>query len=71
MPSVPEGEPVDYFPKGTGRPASRAFFAAGYYSVDDMAGLSKAELLELHGVGARSLTVVQEALEERGLGLRP
>nr|WP_296774322.1 helix-hairpin-helix domain-containing protein [Rhodococcus sp. (in: high G+C Gram-positive bacteria)] len=71
MSSDTEGEPVDYFPKGTGRPASRAFFAAGYFSLDDLASATESELSALHGVGPKSIVVVKAALESRGLGLAP
>ncbi|OZF38370.1 DNA-binding protein [Rhodococcus sp. 14-2483-1-1] len=57
------------FPKGTGNPASRAFRAAGYLCLDDLAGVSAAELRKLHGVGPKALTVVQAALEQTGRSL--
>ncbi|OZE83267.1 DNA-binding protein [Rhodococcus sp. 15-649-2-2] len=57
------------FPKGTGTPASRAFRAAGYLCLDDLAGVSAAELRKLHGVGPKALTVVQAALEQTGRSL--
>lgn len=65
-----QGEPVDHFPKGTGRPASGAFFAAGFYSLQDLAGQSESELARLHGVGPTALKVVKAALEDLGLGLK-
>ncbi|SNT49726.1 helix-hairpin-helix domain-containing protein [Rhodococcoides kyotonense] len=64
-------EPVDHFPKGTGRPAAGAFFAAGYRSLDDLAGQSESELAKLHGVGPKALRVVKAALQERGIDLEP
>lgn len=57
------------FPKGTGNPASRAFRAAGYRCLDDLAGVSAAELMKLHGVGPKALAVVQAALEQTGRSL--
>ncbi|OZF36280.1 DNA-binding protein [Rhodococcus sp. 14-2483-1-2] len=57
------------FPKGTGLPASRAFRAAGYACLDDLAGVPAAELKKLHGVGQASLTVIQAALEQTGRSL--
>ena len=65
------GEPVDHFPKGTGRPASGAFVAADYHSLDDLAGESEAKLAGLHGVGPRAIGIVKAALAERGLELAP
>ncbi|AYJ47806.1 DNA-binding protein [Rhodococcus sp. P1Y] len=64
-------EPIDHFPKGTGRPAAGAFFAAGYRSLNELAGASESELAALHGVGPKALRIAKEALAERGLGLRP
>lgn len=63
------GEPVDHFPVGTGRPASGAFFQAGYRSLEELAGASESELASLHGVGPKALRVVKAALEEQGLAL--
>lgn len=64
-------EPIDHFPKGTGRPAAGAFFAAGYTSLDSLAGASESALARLHGVGPKALQVVKEALDARGSGLAP
>ncbi|WP_338888150.1 helix-hairpin-helix domain-containing protein [Rhodococcus sovatensis] len=66
-----QGEPVEHFPPGTGRPASGAFFQAGYRSVEELAGASESELAKLHGVGPKALRVVKAALEEQGLDLNP
>ena len=38
-------------PKGIGAPATRALMAAGYTSIDQLAGVPAAELAALHGVG--------------------
>ncbi|MGB2719153.1 DNA-binding protein [Rhodococcus sp. SBT000017] len=67
--SSAEAEGYPDFPKGTGNPASRAFRAAGYMCLDDLAGVPAAELKKLHGVGPKSLTVIQAALEQTGRSL--
>lgn len=54
---------------GTGNPASRALRAAGYRCLDDLAGVPAAELETLHGVGPKSLAVIQAALEQTGRSL--
>jgi hypothetical protein len=64
-----ETEELADFPKGTGNPASRAFRAAGYLCLDDLAGVPATELKKLHGVGPKSLTVIQAALEQTGRSL--
>ena len=65
------GEPVDHFPRGTGRPAAGALFAAGYRSLDDLNGESESQLADIHGVGPKALMVIKAALVERGQGLQP
>jgi hypothetical protein len=55
-------------PKGIGAPATRALVAAGYTSVDQLAGADVAGLAALHGVGPRALRIIGETLAERGLG---
>lgn len=60
-------QPSDAFPRGTGAPAIRAFIAAGYTRFEELAGKPEAELLRLHGVGPKSIRVINEALTARGL----
>jgi predicted flap endonuclease-1-like 5' DNA nuclease len=50
-----------------GQPAIRAFDAAGYRTIADMDGASERELLALHGVGPRTITV----LRAHGVTLAP
>ncbi|MCP2166432.1 helix-hairpin-helix domain-containing protein [Goodfellowiella coeruleoviolacea] len=57
------------FPRGIGAPATRAFVAAGYTELRQLAGVPAAELARLHGVGPKALRVVRQALEEQGLSL--
>ena len=61
---------IDGFPKGTGAPATRAFKAAGYQHYRDLAGVPRAELAALHGVGPKSLRIIGELLESEGTPLR-
>lgn len=60
---------IDGFPKGTGAPATRALKAAGYATYSDLAGVSQADLAALHGVGPKSLRIIQEALDSQGKSL--
>lgn len=55
------------WPKAVGRPAISAFEAAGYRSLDRLAGESMSKLLRLHGVGPKAIRVIRETLESRGL----
>lgn len=57
-------------PKGIGKPATRALLAAGISSLNDVAGRTQQELLDLHGVGPRAIKILTETLEERGLSLK-
>jgi len=55
------------WPKGVAKPAQRALAAAGYRSVDELAGANEAELAKLHGMGPVALAVLREALSAKGL----
>lgn len=57
---------IDGFPKGTGAPATRALKAAGFQTYRELGGVSRAELASLHGVGPKSLRVIQATLEAHG-----
>jgi DNA repair protein RadC len=52
-------------PKDIGAPATRALVAAGYTRLAQLADVPIAELKQLHGVGPRALTRLQEALEQQ------
>ena len=48
-------------------PARRALANAGYVHLEQLAGVTEAELMELHGMGANAINVLRKALSERGL----
>jgi hypothetical protein len=52
-------------PKGIGAPATRALIAAGYTSIDQLAGVPVADLAALHGVGPKALKIIEVALAQR------
>ena len=54
-------------PKALGRPALRAFEAAGYRTLAELDGISERELLALHGVGPGAIKV----LRANGVNLKP
>jgi hypothetical protein len=56
-------------PRNIGAPATRALTAAGYTELRQLAGVPVAELKKLHGVGPKTLRLLQEALEQQGLSL--
>jgi hypothetical protein len=62
-------QPDVSLPKDLPAPAVRALVAAGYTSLDQLAGVPIAELKQLHGMGPKALNRIREALAERGKSL--
>ncbi|MDW3847728.1 MULTISPECIES: helix-hairpin-helix domain-containing protein [Micromonospora] len=60
--------PLDRLPK-IGAPATRALNAAGYTTLRQLAGVPRAELARLHGMGPKALGVIEAALAEHDLRL--
>ena len=55
-----------------GKPAERAFLAAGYDTVEKLAAASYEELLALHGVGPTAIRRIRAAQAEAlGRGTQP
>jgi hypothetical protein len=59
---------LDTLPK-IGAPATRALNAAGYTSLRQLAGVPRAKLAELHGMGPKALGIIEAALEQHNLKL--
>ncbi|MFD6755246.1 MULTISPECIES: helix-hairpin-helix domain-containing protein [Micromonospora] len=59
---------LDALPK-ISAPATRALHNAGYTTLRDLVGVSRAELAELHGMGPKALGIIESALEEHNLTL--
>jgi len=55
------------FPAGLAKPALRALANAGFTSLEQIAKVSEAELLKLHGMGPNAIGKLRLALESRGL----
>ena len=51
-------------------PAQRVLKSAGITNLKELANLSEAELLQLHGMGKKALGILREALEAKGLSFR-
>ena len=60
--------PLGTLPK-IGAPATRALHAAGYTSLRQLAGVPRAELAKLHGMGPKALGIIEAALEQHNLRL--
>ena len=54
-------------PEDLAAPAKRALTAAGYTRLEQLAGVSEAELGKLHGMGPRALGQLRAALKKAGL----
>ena len=59
---------LDELPK-IGAPATRALANAGYTSLRQLAGVPRAELAKLHGMGPKALRIIEDNLAEQGLRL--
>jgi hypothetical protein len=59
--------PLDELPR-IGRPATRALLAS-YTGLGQLAGVPRATLAALHGVGPKALRILDEALAAHGLRL--
>jgi hypothetical protein len=60
---------LDVLPR-VGAPATPAVHSAGYTTLKELAGASRADLEKLHGVGPKALEIIEAALKEHGLALR-
>lgn len=59
---------LDALPK-ISAPATRALHSAGYTRLRELAGVPRADLAKLHGMGPQALGIIQAALEEHDLTL--
>ncbi|NHN30458.1 helix-hairpin-helix domain-containing protein [Paenibacillus agricola] len=66
-PKSTESKPGSNFPNGLGKPAQRALAGAGYSRVEELAKVSEAELLQLHGMGPKALRLIRSTLADKGL----
>jgi hypothetical protein len=67
--TVVESDDAEGLPRAIGAPATRALTAAGLTRLEHLDGMSRRELLALHGVGPKAVRILDEALAERGTGL--
>ena len=56
-------------PKAIGRPATQALINAGITTLTQVAQLTEAELLAMHGVGPKTVRILSEALSATGRAL--
>ncbi|RBP95883.1 hypothetical protein DFO70_102208 [Cytobacillus firmus] len=55
------------FPEKLAKPALRALEGAGYFTIEQLAGATEAELLDLHGMGPNAMAKLRKAMADRGL----
>lgn len=55
------------FPTTLGRPALRALATGGYTHLGQLTQTTESDLLALHGMGAKGVRLLREALEAQGL----
>lgn len=60
----------DDFPAGIAQPALRAMVAAGFTTLDQLAQVTEEQLVELHGMGPKTIKTLRAALNQRGLDLK-
>jgi hypothetical protein len=53
-----------------GAPARRALLGAGYTRLEHLTEVTESEVMRLHGMGPTAMTVLRDALAERGLFFR-
>ena len=58
-------------PERLGAPARRALAGAGVERLDQLATMTEAELLRLHGMGPKAMGQLRDALATRGLTFAP
>ena len=66
MTNKPTNEPASDFPK-LAAPARRALATAGYTRLEQLAQVSEAEVMRLHGMGPKALEQLRQALKAKGL----
>lgn len=55
------------YPPGMSQPSLRALLGAGYTGLEQLAAVTAADLLKLHGMGPKGVRLLREALAARGL----
>ncbi|MBA3528885.1 MAG: DNA-binding protein, partial [Propionibacteriaceae bacterium] len=58
----------DTLPK-IGAPATRGLVNAGYTTLAQLAGVRRDDLVQLHGMGPKTLRIIEAELQQHGLAL--
>ena len=71
MKPTPDIRPVGDLPDAIGKTAARELSLNGIDSLPAVAGHSRKELLDIHGVGPKAIAILAEALAAKGLDFKP
>ncbi|MCZ7545421.1 MAG: DNA-binding protein [Anaerolineae bacterium] len=67
MTNTPHNQQESDLPAGLAKPAQLALAAAGHWRLEQLAGVSEAQIRQLHGIGPKALDQLRRALSARGL----
>jgi predicted flap endonuclease-1-like 5' DNA nuclease len=67
---TPDLRPVGDLPNEIGKTAARELANNGITSLRQLASHSRRELLAIHGVGPKAITILGEALAAKALGFK-
>jgi predicted flap endonuclease-1-like 5' DNA nuclease len=70
MAAGPDARPVGDLPDEIGKTAARELCLNGITSLEQVAEHSRKELLAIHGVGPKAITILGDALAAKGLAYR-
>lgn len=70
MPATPDIRPVGDLPNEIGKTATRELAYSGITSIQQVSQHSKKELLAIHGVGPKAISILGEVLAARGLDFK-
>jgi hypothetical protein len=70
MTTKPTAPAEDAWPRGVAKPAQRALASAGCTSIDQLANTREVDLAAPHGMGAKALDILRDALKQRGKAFR-
>ncbi len=62
--------PNTEFPRSIGKVAARQLAKSGYTRFEHLTRVSKKSLLAIHGVGPKSLSILEEELKKRGIAYK-
>jgi len=62
--------PIENLLRKLAAPAQRAIQGAGVKTVEELANMSEAELMGLHGIGQNAMKTIKAFLDENGWSLK-